>query len=115
MAPVMFEPPAFEHNQVMGIPIKGDRFPDFELDGSAMRTIQGGQPLVVLVWRTGCSTSRLAVPFFQRLQDRHPKALVLGVSQEDEGTMREYNRQNGLTFEHVSDSGLRITRQLGVS
>lgn len=71
---------------------------------------------VVVVWHTGCSTSRLAIPYWQRLQDRHPEAVVYSVSQDEPGVAAEYAAQHGLTMKRVDgDDATAIARALQVN
>jgi peroxiredoxin len=98
----------------MAIPKQGDPFPDFAIDGFDTRLARGGAPLLVVVWKSGCSTSRMALPFFDRLQNYYPGAKVVGVSQDAPDVLADYLSENGIHFQQFSDTGLAISRSLGV-
>jgi hypothetical protein len=67
----------------------GQPFPDLELPclGGAPRRLMraaGGGPVLFAVAHADCATSRLALPFVERLhQRRSPRAAVVAVLQED--------------------------------
>lgn len=93
---------------------QGKTFQDFDLDGFNSAEKRAQAPLVMFLWRSGCSTCRLALPFFDRLAQRYPGATVVGVSQDDAPTASAYCEANGVTFKQVSDGGLKISRALGL-
>src|SRR5688572_23686701 len=92
----------------------GSSFPDFELEGFDSAEARAGAPLVVIFWRIGCSTSRLTVPFFDRLQDGYPGAKVVGVCQETPEAVAAYVEEAGLRVRHLADQDLRVSRQFGI-
>ncbi len=88
---------------------------DFVSQGVDTAQLRSEAPLVVVIWRIGCSTCRLAMPYYQRLQDKYPEASVVGVCQETSEVTADYSRQNGLTFAQVADEddGLSASRLFG--
>lgn len=97
------------------IPGEGDLFPDFSLEGFDTREALAMGPMVVFVWRIGCSTSRLAAPFFDRLAAAYPGATVVSVCQETRQEIDSYAAEHGLTFRQLADEDLRVTRLLDVT
>ncbi len=93
----------------------GSQVPDFASQGVDTAQLRSSGPLVVVIWRTGCSTCRLAMPYYQRLQEKYPEASVVGVCQETTQETTEYCRKNGLTFAQVADEddGLSASRLFG--
>ena len=93
----------------------GSQAPDFVAQGVDTARLRNEGPLVVVIWRTGCSTCRLAMPYYQRLQEKYPEAAVVGVCQETKDVTADYCRQNGLTFTQVADEddGLPASRLFG--
>lgn len=86
--------------------------PDFVSQGVDIARLRSEAPLVVVIWRTGCSTCRQAMPYYQRLQEKYPEAAVVGVCQETTDVTAQYCTQNGLTFKQVADEddGLATSR-----
>ncbi len=98
----------------MAIPAQGAQFPDFELDGFDSKTARAEKPLLLVLWKTGCSTSRITVPFFDRIQDAYPGATVIGVAQENRQDLDAYVENNGLELRHLADAELKVSRQYGL-
>ena len=94
--------------------IQGKTFQDFEVDGFSSFGARAGAPFVVFLWRTGCPTCRLALPFFDRLARRYPGASVVGVSQDDAATTEAYCRESGVSMRQLIDEGLKVSRELGL-
>lgn len=99
---------------MMPRPAVGAKFPDFELGPFNMTWARQRGPVIVLVWRTGCPVCRMAVPFFDRLQDMLPGATVVGVCQDDMKTTADYVQAEGLRMSCPADSTLAVSRLLGV-
>jgi thiol-disulfide isomerase/thioredoxin len=99
----------------MNAPFDTEEFHDFELDGFDTRTERQLAPLVVLIWRIGCPTSRLAAPFFDRLQIRYPQARVVGVVQDSREDIDRYCRENGIAFRQLVDADRKVTKAFKVS
>ena len=94
----------------------GEKFVDFELDGFSSEEARKDGPLALLFWRTGCSTSRLTIPYWQRLADRYPQANVVAICQDEIQTTAEWCRDNGITMDQLIDSpGQAVTRRFGVT
>jgi peroxiredoxin len=92
----------------------GERFPDFKLGAFSTEEVRSKGPLVVVFWRIGCSTSRLAIPFFDRLAEAYPNATVVGVCQESEGDTQDYRAKHGLQVLHLADVGVAASNQFDV-
>ena len=90
-------------------------FADFQLDGFDSSEARRQRPLVVLVWRTGCSTSCLTLPFIDRLASRLPGAEVVGVSQDDAATTTAYCEANAIGMRQLHDANLAVTRGFGLT
>ncbi|HRF61247.1 MAG TPA: TlpA disulfide reductase family protein [Fimbriimonadaceae bacterium] len=73
--------------------------------------LRASKPLLVVAWRTGCSTCRLSMPFFDRIARRYPGATVVGLCQDDDETSRAYVREHGFEFTLAIDEGLAATRR----
>jgi thiol-disulfide isomerase/thioredoxin len=99
----------------MGVLGVGERFRDFHLGDFDTAQARASGPLLIVFWSTGCSTSRLAIPFFDRIQSAYPGASVVGVCQEDQTTVDAYTAKEGIRFRQVSDSGLTASRLYGVT
>lgn len=95
--------------------VLGPTFPDFELDGFSSADARQSSPLAVLFWRTGCSTSRMMIPFWQRLHNRFPSAEILAVSQDEVQTTAEWCNDHDITMRQLIDApGQRVSRQFGI-
>lgn len=74
---------------------------------------EGDKPLVVVLWRIGCSTSRYALPYWDRLAKRHPEAKIVAICQDPLEATSEYCHVNGITMPMISDGPeLRHSRSL---
>lgn len=72
------------------------------------------RPLAVVLWRIGCSTSRYAIPYWDRLAKRHPEARIVAICQDPPEETAEYCRANGLSLPMIADGpGLKLSRSLG--
>ncbi len=98
----------------MAIPERGENFRDFTIGSFDSARVRSQRPLLLIIWKVGCSTSRMTIPFFDRLQDSYPQAEVVGVAQESEEDLRNYIVQNKLRFRQIADSDLKVTRQFEV-
>lgn len=75
----------------------------------------GQSPSALLIWRSGCFTSRYMLPYWQRLAERHSNKRVLSVCQDGQELQSDYCRQNGILHEVVCDSPkLAISRALQI-
>lgn len=93
---------------------QGSPFIDFTLGALDTRAARKEGPLFLVFWRTGCSTCRFALPFFDRIARAYPRAKVVGVSQDDAETTRAYCQEQGLGMEQAIDEGLGATRDYGL-
>jgi peroxiredoxin len=98
----------------MGVLADGDQFPDFQLDGFDSAVARAQQPLLVVFWQTGCPTSRLTVPFIERIKSAYPGVRVVGVCQDDRHTVDSYALLNGITFKQLSDAGMKVSNAFHV-
>lgn len=96
------------------MPAIGEPFRDFKLGGFDSAKARAEKPLVVIIWKIGCSTSRMTLPFFDRLQDAYPDAEVVGVAQESAEDLGDYALTNGVGFGQLADSELEVTQLFGV-
>lgn len=66
-----------------------------------------GKRVIVDIWATWCPPCRDEIPHFQKLADEHPDDLVvIGVSNEDEKTLREFVEEEKVTYAIVSAQDL---------
>ncbi len=96
------------------MPAVGEPFRDFAIGAFDSRKVRKAQPLVVIVWKIGCETSRMTLPFFDRLQDAYPDAEIVGIAQETAQDMGDYVLEQGIGFGQLADEGLLVTRQFEV-
>jgi peroxiredoxin len=99
----------------MGVLTAGEKFRDFQLGGVDTEAIRQAKTLLIIFWRSGCSTSRLALPYFDRIQSAYPEAQVLGVCQDDPEVLSVYVKGAGIRFRQVSDADLTVARLYGLS
>lgn len=87
-----------------------------ELPDSAYELLEtGGAPTAFMVWRTGCSTSRLAIPYWQRLHELYPQVNVIAFCQDDAPVGEAYARGEGLLLPMAyGDHSMRLSRSLQV-
>jgi thiol-disulfide isomerase/thioredoxin len=70
--------------------------------------LQSGNKAVLVIFETDCPTCQLALPYLNTLaQD---SIQVIGLSQDDEHSTREFVRQLKISFPIELDSGLKISR-----
>src|SRR2546421_5810606 len=93
----------------MSFPEEGDWFPDFKIGDLDTKEARKYKPLAMIVWRTGCSTCRYTLPFWQRLHEANPEAVIFGICQDDEPTMHDWCRDHGVTFRQFTDKDLQVT------
>lgn len=78
---------------------RGEALPDFTLAGLAgapLRLLDAPAPLVVAVGHGGCHTSRLALPFVDRLAARRGRGAVVAVLQDEPAAARVLVAELGL-------------------
>lgn len=96
-------------------PRKGEPFPDFELGNFSTRRARSEGPLLLVVWKTECSTSRLTVPYLERMHKAYPGARCVGIMQNQPNEVAQYCQANGIAMPTFADDHLRITRYLEVA
>jgi hypothetical protein len=74
----------------------------------AVPGLQPGKKAVVVFFETDCPTCQLALPYLNALGN--DSVQVIGLSQDDEASTREFVRQLNIDFPVKLDSGLEITR-----
>jgi peroxiredoxin len=89
----------------------GHTAPDFSLqaldgkDYSLKKLLQRG-PVVVAFFKISCPVCQFTFPFLQRLHERYASGgvTVIGVSQDDARSTKEFNQEYGATFPTVLDA-----------
>lgn len=92
----------------------GQPFPDFALGEFDTLSSREGRPVLAIIWRTGCSTCRFSMPFFDRLHQAYPKALIVGISQDTDSETQAYCAENDITMQQHIDEELVVTRRFGI-
>lgn len=86
----------------------GEAAPEFtltSLDGETFRSHDlRGRRVVLDFWATWCPACRREVPHFVQLAEENPRSdlLIIGISSEDEGTLREFIEQEEVNYPIVS-------------
>ena len=70
--------------------------------------LQAGKKAVVVFFETDCPTCQLALPYLNAL--KKDSVQVIGLSQDDERSTREFVNQLKISYPVELDSGLKITR-----
>jgi peroxiredoxin len=70
--------------------------------------LQSGKKAVVVFFETDCPTCQLALPYLNSL--RHASVQVIGLSQDDDRSTREFVSQLKISYPVELDSGLKISR-----
>ncbi len=81
--------------------------PDFSLpyrDGGTFRLAEIGTPLLLAFYKTTCPTSRLVLPFLERLHQAYPRLTALGVSQDPAAETDAFVGELGVTFPMLLES-----------
>jgi hypothetical protein len=74
----------------------------------AIPGLQSGKKAVLVFFETDCPTCQLALPYLNALAG--DSIQVIGLSQDDDASTREFVRQLKISFPVVLDTGLKITR-----
>ncbi|HKD79775.1 MAG TPA: TlpA disulfide reductase family protein [Candidatus Angelobacter sp.] len=74
----------------------------------AVPGLEPGKKAVVVFFETDCPTCQLALPYLNRLS--RESVQVVGLSQDDEASTREFVRQLHINFPVKLDPGLNMTR-----
>lgn len=98
----------------MPIPEIGQHAPDFSLarhDNGATQTLadlSARGPSLIAFFKRSCATSRLTLPFIERLHQHYPALQVLGISQDDAEDTNAFVQQTGVTFPVVRDGDWKV-------
>jgi peroxiredoxin len=101
----------------------GHAAPDFKLkslDGQeyALAKLLEKGPVVAAFFKISCPVCQFTFPFLQRLAEQYAggNVTVIGVSQDDGGGTREFNREYGVTFPTLLDeTGYPVSNAYGLS
>src|SRR5215472_17067513 len=74
----------------------------------AIPGLQPGKKAVLVFFETDCPTCQLALPYLNALQN--DSVHVIGLSQDDEGSTREFVRQRNIKFPVQLDTELKLSR-----
>lgn len=98
-------------------PEVGSAVPDFALreltNGATHRLsdVTARAPTLVAFFKRSCATSKLALPFIERLHQHYPSLQLLGVSQDDEADTTAFVAQTGVTFPVVMDGDWKVSTE----
>jgi thiol-disulfide isomerase/thioredoxin len=74
-----------------------------------------GKPAVIEFWATWCPPCRQSIPHLNRLyESSEGKLQVIGISQEDEGTIRSFREGTEMKYSVAIDSNGSLARHFGV-
>jgi peroxiredoxin len=99
----------------MPVPEVGQSVPDFTLNeyqnGLTQRLadVARHSPTLLAFFKRSCATSRMALPFVERLHQAYPALHVLGVSQDDAPDTQSFVAETGLTFPVLLDSDWKVS------
>ena len=99
----------------MPLPEIGQPAPDFTLaqhdSGAPHHLAEMTQRAASLIafFKQSCVTSRLTLPFVERLHRHYPALQVLGISQDDADDTSAFVQQTGLTFPVVRDGDWKVS------
>ncbi|MBX3119650.1 MAG: TlpA family protein disulfide reductase [Fimbriimonadaceae bacterium] len=95
------------------LPEVGQPFIDFVLGDFDSQAARGGKPILAFIWRTGCSTCRFAMPYYDRLVRAYPEAVIVGVSQDGLAETSAYCQENRIQMPQAIDMDLAVSRKYG--
>ncbi len=100
----------------MPLPEVGETVPDFSLTDMRGVTYRLSemvtrQPTLLAFFKKTCATSRLSLPFVERLHKLYPALQLLGISQDDEADTSTLIEQAGLTFPVVLDRDWKVSAE----
>ncbi len=101
----------------MPIPDMGQSVPDFTLNeyqnGAVHRLseIARNSPTLLAFFKQSCATSRMALPFVERLHQQCPALKVLGISQDDASETQALIEQIKITFPVLDDSDWKVSTE----
>jgi len=97
---------------------RGEAFPDValvDLTGAPVRLLGAPAPLVVAVGHSGCHTSRLTLPFLDRLAARRGRGSVIAVLQDEPSSAQALVAELGLELPvRVEPDPYPLTAALGL-
>jgi len=80
----------------------GDPAPDFttlpELESAASASAPGPIPVLVAFFKISCPVCQYTFPFLERLHQGAKGIRILGISQDDAESTREFNQELGITL-----------------
>ncbi len=88
----------------------GATAPTFELPDlhGARHAFPAAEPVIIAFFKASCPICQLTLPFLERLA--RAGMTVYGISQNDAGTAKDFNRQYGITFPTLlDDSGYPVS------
>lgn len=102
---------------IMSLPEVGQTVPDFSLPH-----VNGGNihhlseiiphnPTLIAFFKKSCATSRMTLPFVERLQQHYPALQLLGVSQDDVADTQALIEQTGIRFPILMDSDWKVSTE----
>ncbi len=88
------------------------------LNSPAKLSLAGAKGKVVLLefWATWCPPCRASIPHLQKLHDTYGKRglLIISVTNEDEDTVKEFVKENKMTFPVGIDDGDKTMTTYGI-
>ena len=101
----------------MAIPEVGQSVPDFTLreyqNGNSHRLseVARNSPTLLAFFKRSCATSRMTLPFVERLHQKYPALQVFGISQDDPADTQAFAEQTGLTFPILLDGDWKVSTE----
>jgi len=101
----------------MPIPEVRQSVPDFTLEeyqnGTAHRLSEFARnsPTLLAFFKKSCATSRMTLPFVERLHQQYPSLQLLGVSQDDANDTQALIEETKLTFPVLDDSAWKVSTE----
>jgi peroxiredoxin len=98
----------------MPLPEVGSTVPDFTLntlDGESyqLATLTARGATLLVFFKQSCVTSKLALPFIERLHKNYPTLQLLGVSQDNADETQTTLKEWGITFPVVLDPQWKVS------
>ena len=102
--------------------IAGNKAPEFSLKALDKREYSLGKlmergPVVAAFFKISCPVCQFTFPFLERLHERYGDgAAILGISQDDARSTKEFAREYGLTFPMLIDEqGYPVSNVYGLT
>jgi peroxiredoxin len=99
----------------------GKQAPQFSLkalDGKeySLESLLGRGPAVLAFFKISCPVCQFTFPFLQRISERFQGASVVGISQDDARSTKEFGQEYGVTFPMLLDGpGYPASNAYGLS